>query len=107
MDGFQITFFTRQGSKHKGHQLAEWLLDFARNCGVQGGTIIAGSESYGKDGHFHSAHFFELADQPLAVIIAADQVTTDRLFARLKQENVAVFYVKTAVEFGSLGDVVV
>jgi PII-like signaling protein len=104
MNGFQITFFTQQNSKHKGRQLAEWLLDFARSCGVQGGTIIAGSESYGKDGHFHSAHFFELADQPLAVIMAADHATTERLFAGLKQEKVAVFYVKTAVEFGSLDD---
>lgn len=104
MNGFQVTFFTQQNSKHKGRHLAEWLLDFARDCGVHGGTIIAGSESYSKDGHFHSAHFFELADQPLAVIIAADQPTTDRLFAGLKQEDVAVFYVKTAVEFGSLGD---
>lgn len=104
MNGFQITFFTQQNNKHKGHQLAEWLLDFARECGVQGGTIIAGSESYGKDGHFHSAHFFELADQPLAVIMAANQTATDRLFEGLKQEQISVFYVKTAVEFGSLGE---
>ena len=103
MNGFQITFFTQQNRKHKGQQLAEWLLDFARECGVQGGTIIAGSESYGKDGHFHSAHFFELADQPLAVIMAADQAATDRLFTGLQHEDVSVFYVKTAVEFGSLG----
>lgn len=102
MKGFQITFFTQQNRKHRGRQLAEWLLEFAQSHGVHGGTIMAGSESYGQDGRFHSAHFFELADQPLEVIIAADEAATDKLFEALKQENISLFYVKTAVEFGTL-----
>jgi hypothetical protein len=51
----------------------------------------------------HSAHFFELTDQPVEVLVA---VTTDQcatLFERLKHENVHLFYVKTAVEFGVSG----
>ena len=103
MKGFQITFFTQQDRKHAGKQLAEWLLQFAQAHGARGATILAGSESFGRDGHFHSAHFFELADQPIEVTMAVDEQTADTLFDALTKEGVSVFYVKTAVEFGSIG----
>lgn len=34
--------------------------------------------------------------------VTADEA--DRLFARLREENVRVFYVKTPIEFGMTGD---
>jgi len=103
MKGFQITFFTQQDRKHKGKQLAEWLLQAAKDHGAHGGTISAGSESFGRDGHFHSAHFIELADQPIAVTVAIDEATANSLFEDLEKEGVSVFYVKTPVEFGAIG----
>lgn len=103
MKGFQITFFTQQDRKHKGKPLAEWLLQFARENGAHGGTITAGSEGFGRDGRIHSAHFFELADQPIEVIVAVDETTSTTLFSALESEGVSVFYVKTAVEFGAIG----
>lgn len=103
MKGFQITFFTQQDRKHAGKQLAEWLIQFAQAHGAKGGTITAGSESFGRDGRFHSAHFFELADQPIEVTMAVDEKTAESLFDALAKEGVSIFYVKTAVEFGSIG----
>ena len=104
MKGFQITFFTQQDRKHAGKQLAQWLLEFAKSHGVHGATMMSGSESFGSNGHFHSAHFFELADQPIAITMAVDESTSDRLFQALAQEGVSVFYVKSAVEFGVTGN---
>jgi hypothetical protein len=45
-----------------------------------------------------------LADQPLSVVMAVTNEEADRLFERLRADNVHVFYVKTPVEFGILGD---
>ena len=104
MNGYQITFFTIDGNRHQGKPLAEWLVHLAKEMGLRGATLIAGSEGLGHHGRIHSAHFFELADRPIEVLMAATEDEAARLFERLRQENVKVFYVKTAVEFGLLGE---
>lgn len=103
MKGFQITFFTQQGRRHGNMPLAEWLLRTARELGLRGATLTGASEGFGQHGRIHSVHFFELADQPQEVTVAATEDETARLFDRLKHEGVQVFYVKSAVEFGVLG----
>ena len=103
MQGYQLSFFTRQDRKHGGLPLAEWLLQEARRIGIGGGTMIAAAEGFGRHGHLHSAHFFELGDQPVEVTLAACAPEADRLFQRLREEKIEVFYVKTPVEFGTTG----
>lgn len=104
MKGYQITFFTQQSHRHRGKPLAEWLVQLAGELGLRGATLIPASEGMGYDHRLHSAHFFELADQPLSVIMAVTSEEADRLFERLQAEEVRLFYVKTAVEFGVLGE---
>lgn len=104
MQGFQVTFFTQQDRKH-GHQpLGEWLLQEARKLGIGGGTLTAASEGFGHDRKLHSAHFFELADQPIEVTVAVSAEEAKRLFERLRDEGVKVFYVNTPIEFGVTGE---
>jgi uncharacterized protein len=103
MNGYQITFFTRQDRRHKGKQMGEWLVGLVKELGLRGASLHAGGESFARGGRVHSAHFFELADQPVEVLIAVTSEESDRLFARLKAEGVHLFYVKTPVEFGILG----
>ncbi len=103
MQGFQITFFTQQDHRHKGKPLADWLVHLAQEMGLRGATLIAGGEGFGQHGRIHSARFFELADQPQEVVMAATAEEADRLFERLNAEGVHLFYVKTPVEFGVLG----
>lgn len=104
MQGYQITFFTQQDHRHKGKPLADWLVHLAQELGLRGATLITGGEGFGQHGRLHSARFFELADQPQEVVMAATADETDRLFDRLKTEGVHLFYVKTPVEFGVLGE---
>ncbi len=104
MKGYQIAFFTQQDHLHHGKPLGQWLLLLAREMGLPGATMVAGSEGYGHHRRIHSARFFELADQPQEVQIAASEADTERLFERLKAEGVHIFYVKTPVEFGVLGE---
>jgi len=101
--GFQLTFFTQQDRRHDGQPLAHWLLAFAKAQGALGGTLVAAGESFGHTGRFHSARFFELADQPVEVAIAVDAPTCGRLLAALEKEPIDLFYVKQPVEFGRVG----
>ena len=104
MNGYQLEFFMEQNQRH-GHQpLYEWLIEAARSHGIRGATVFMGAIGYGHDRRFHSAHFFELGDQPVEVTVVATEDEAQRLFAFLNQEKVQLFYVKLPVEFGTLGE---
>lgn len=104
MNGYQISIFTRQDQRHGVHPVADWLLALARELGLHGATVRAAAEGFGHDGRLHAAHFFELGDQPLEVMMAVSDEQAERLFARLRAEKLRLFYVKTPVEFGVVGD---
>lgn len=104
MNGYQITFFTQQNRSHHGKPLADWLVHLAGEMHLRGATVIPASAGMGHDQRIHSAHFFDLADQPISVVMTVTSQEADRLFERLRAEAVRLFYVKTAVEFGMLGD---
>jgi len=104
MDGYQLTFFTQQDRKHDHMPLGEWLLQEARKLGIGGTTLIVATEGFGHDRKLHSAHFFELTDQPVEVTMAVNEQDAERIFAYLKQEGINVFYVKTPIEFGMTGE---
>lgn len=102
MNGYQLSFLTVQTHRHAGKSVADWLMHLAREMGLQGATVISGSEGFGKHGRIHSAHFFELADQPIEVVMAVTEEEAEKLFERIRREKVKVFYVKAPVEFGEL-----
>ena len=104
MNGYQLSFFTQQDRKHGNHSLAHWLLEEARRLGINGATLFAGSEGFGHDRKIRSTHFFELADQPIEVTMAVSSTDADRIFARLQEEGVDIFYVKAPIEFGMTSD---
>ncbi len=103
MNGYQLTFFTQQDRTYHGKPLGHWLLEFAREKGVAGATLYGGAEGFGVNGRVHSAHFFELADQPMEVVMAVEESKAAELLGALEQEEVEVFYVKVPVEFGRVG----
>jgi len=104
MDGYQVSFLTVQGHRHAGKPVGEWLLQLALDMGLRGATLNTAAEGFGKHRRIHSAHFFELADQPVEVVMAVTAEESQRLFERLRAEGVHLFYVKTPVEFGEIGN---
>jgi len=104
MLGFQLTFFTQQDRKHHGVPLGQWLLAAAQELGINGATLIPAAEGFGHDRKIRSAHFFELTEQPIEVTMAVSGVEAERLFARLKDETIDIFYIKTPIEFGMTGE---
>jgi PII-like signaling protein len=103
MHGYQLTFFTQQDRTHRGHSLAQWLLQEARDIGINGATLIPAAEGFGHDRKIRSAHFFELADQPIEITMAVSEIDAERIFKRLKEESISIFYVKTPIEYGMTG----
>jgi PII-like signaling protein len=103
MQGFQLIFMTEQNRRIEGKVATEWLLKAAKEIGCSGATSFSGTEGYGKDGRRHSAHFIELADQPVQVMIACTQEQSMQLFAKINAVNTKLFYTKSAIEFGSVG----
>ncbi|NKF23749.1 DUF190 domain-containing protein [Solimonas marina] len=104
MNGYQISFYMQQNDRHDGHALCDWLVKLAGELELRGVTVIAGTEGIGHDGRLHSAHFFELGDQPVKVMMAVNEEQSDKLFARLKGEKLRLFYIKAPVEFGVVGE---
>ena len=104
MLGYQLTFFTQQDRSHQGRPLAQWLVEEARAMGMGGATLTRAAEGYGHDRKLRSVHFFELTDQPMQVTMAVSEADAKRLFARIKEAGVNVFFVKTPIEFGMTGE---
>ena len=104
MDGYQITFFAQEGRRHGMTPLGEWLIELAKELHLRGATLITATEGIGHSGRIRSAHFFELIDRPIEVVIIATAGEAEKLFARLRSEKVRLFYVKAPIEFGTLGE---
>jgi len=100
--GYQLTFFTLQSRRHNGMYIADWLEEKAQQVGVHGVTVSKASKGLGHDGTWHSATFFELADQPLEIIMIAEEESCNRLFSLLEEEKPNLFYTKAPIEFGTI-----
>jgi PII-like signaling protein len=72
---------------------------------IRGATLIAAQEGLGSHHRLHSAHFFDLADQPVEVTMIVSEQECDALLERLRNEpDLHLFYAKSHVEFGTIGD---
>jgi PII-like signaling protein len=105
MKGFQVSFFTVEGRRHGHKVMGHWLIDLAKSMHIAGATMTVGVEGIGRSGRLHSAHFFELADQPVEVTMVVSEEQCAALFTTLEREHADVFYVKSPVEYGVVGKV--
>ena len=103
MRGYQISLLAEQDRRIEHRQATEWLLHLAKELGIAGCTVFSGVESFGADGRRHSARFFELADQPMELVMAVTEEQADRLFERIEAMETKIFYIKTPIEYGQLG----
>jgi PII-like signaling protein len=103
MQGFQITFFFTDDRTHNGKAMTAWLFDLAAGLGISGATASASTEGFGRHHHLHSRRFFELPDHPVEVTMAVSAREIQQLFECLRIEKIKLFYVVSAVEFGTTG----
>ena len=104
MNGFQLTFYTAQSRTIHHKPVGEWLLSIVKSMNIGGATLNTAIAGVGHDNKLHSAHFFDLADQPVEVTVVTSEKGCAKLFERLKtEEDLHLFYVKVPVEFGFIG----
>jgi PII-like signaling protein len=104
MNGFQINFYTLQNRKHQDQPIAEWLLEKAQIMGIRGATVIHADESFGSDRRIHATRFFEQSEQPVMVVMVVTEAEAVSLFELIQSADIKIFYTKTAVEFGVIGE---
>jgi PII-like signaling protein len=105
MKGSQLTVYAAtQG--HRMHHLTvvDWILEETRKIGIVGATVVEVTESIDMLGKYHAARFFELADQPLAVTIVAEDTRIEALLANLRQGRANLFYTRASTEYELLGE---
>jgi PII-like signaling protein len=101
--GYQLEFFMEQDERHGNKSIYEWLIDTAKERGIRGATAFTAALGFGQQRHMHSAHFFELLDQPVQITMIVTEDEANKLLSFLAEEKVDLFYVKLPAEFGRLG----
>ncbi|WP_436898884.1 DUF190 domain-containing protein [Acinetobacter gyllenbergii] len=103
MNGFLLSFYTAQNRTYQGQMMSEWLLSVAKQMNLRGATVLAGLEGVDHQGLFHSASFFELADRPIQIQFAVSNQQATELLDYLNDKEISLFYVKTPIEYGVVG----
>ena len=100
MKGTYLKFYVQELRKHRGILLYEWILERAKETGIQGGSAFRAIAGFGRHGVFHEAHFFELAgDLPVEVGFMVSDGEADRLLTLIKEEEIPLFFIKIPAEY--------
>ena len=103
MKGIHLRFYTYESRKHGSALLYEWLLEFARRRGIQGGSAFRAIAGYGRHGRLHEQHFFELAgDVPVLVEFICGEAEADALIDALRAQSVHLFYARLQTDFDNI-----
>ena len=68
MQGICLRFYVQEDRKHHHVLVYEWLLEQARQLGLNGGSAFKAMAGFGRHGLLHEDHFFELSGK-LPVVV--------------------------------------
>ena len=101
MHGTYLKLFVPEALRHQDSLLYEWILRQAVSIGIHGGTATRAIAGFGRHGHLHAQHFFELAgDVPIVLDFFAPEEEIDRLLAVLREQKDSLIYIKHPAEAG-------
>lgn len=105
MKGTLLRFYVHENRRHRHALLYDWLLEQARELGINGGSAFRAIAGFGRHGILHEEHFFELAgDVTVQVELAVSDDEAERMLARIREEGIAIFYIRIPIEYGSIGN---
>lgn len=100
MNAVCLRVFVSGSSRHHGKLTYQWLLDMAREQGVDGGSAFGALAGFGRHGR-HDAGFFELAGElPVVVEFFVDAAMADRLLKVIAEAGLKLIYAKLPAETG-------
>lgn len=99
MQGFEVIFIAPRSRRHHGKPLLDVIAAIARKQGIKRMTRRVDAEGTGAHGHMHSAHFFELADEPEELMFVLGGADADRLVEAMRDNHMHVFCLRREVEY--------
>lgn len=103
MQGTYLKLFVPEELRLHGDLLYEWILNQAETIGIPGGTAVRAMAGFGRHGHLHEQHFFELAGElPIILDFFGSDELIVQLLALLEKENRSLFYIKFHAEAGQI-----
>jgi len=103
MNGTLLRFYVHENRRHHHVLLYDWLLEEAKALGIRGGSAFRAIAGFGRHGILHAEHFFDLAgDVAVEVELAVTNDEAERMIARVRDEGIALFYVRIPAEFTTI-----
>ena len=101
MQGTYLKFYVHENRKHHHVLIYEWLLEQAKNIGIEGGSAFRSIAGFGRHGVLHEEHFFELAgDLAVEVVFVVSDEQAERFLALIRAEKLSLFYVRMPIDYG-------
>lgn len=98
-----LRIYVREGMRHEGRRIHDWLFEQAHAVGIEGGTVFRASAGYGRHG-LHEDSFFELAGQlPETVEFLAEAERIGALLDRVGAAGLRLIYTTAPVQTGVTG----
>lgn len=104
MKGFEVIFMAPRSSHYHGKPVLDAVVEIAKSHDIKRHTRRVDAEGTGASGHTHSAHFFELADEPEELMFVLDGEKADELMRAVKAEQLHVFCIRRTIEYWELSD---
>jgi len=103
MHGYQITFFTQQTAGMRAGRRRLAGRESARPRRARRHRTAC-RRGFGHDRRVHSGALLRTGRPAVEVTMVASVEETERLFDHLRAHRVHVFYARTPVEFGTIGE---
>ncbi|MBU6260239.1 MAG: DUF190 domain-containing protein [Burkholderiales bacterium] len=99
MNAVALRFYVHQPRRHGPVPLFEWLLERAKEIGIQGGSAFLAVAGYGRHGVVHEQRFFELPEVlPMMVEFIVSAEDAERLIALVRAERIPTVCTRTPTE---------
>lgn len=103
MTGFELIFIAPRGRKYAGQPVLDAVADLAKSLGITGVTRRDDIKGTGAHGHTHSAHFFELTEEPQELMFVLDNDVADKLIQTVEAAEIPVFCIRRSVDYWQFG----
>jgi len=104
MKGFEIIFIAPRSRQHEGKPVLDVVADIAQSQGIKRMTRREDAAGTGSNGHSHSAHFFEQADEPQELMFVVDGGEADKLMRAVEDTEMSVFCLRRQVDYWQYGE---
>ncbi|MES1956307.1 DUF190 domain-containing protein [Salinisphaera hydrothermalis] len=103
MKGLEVIFMAPRSRRHRGKPVLDSVAAIAKSHGIRRHTRRVDAEGAGASGHTHSAHFFELADEPEELMFVLEGDKAEELMRAVEAEALHVFCICRTIDYWEFG----